>query len=316
MILIFSEDNEIAFEILSKARELAESSGSELASISFGGGENAHVAFGASRVFSIQPRDSSIMPSLQADTAVEVISGLIDQYRPETLLIGSTKLGREVAPRIAQQLGVGCATDCIDFSLDREQLIVKRFVLGGRFISTQKFLRKPQIATVPPKKFEKKINGSRKGEIIIIKTSLKPSGTGVQVVETKKKAAQELKIEDANIIVSAGRGIKKKEDLRLIEELAQVTGSAVGCSRSIAADLKWLSEEHWIGLSGHKVKPKLYIAIGISGQVQHIAGIRDSRTIVAINNDPNAPIFKACDYGMVGDLYDIVPKLVAILKKS
>jgi len=314
MILVFSEDNETTFEMLAKGRELADSSGSELASISFGAGENDHISCGADKVFSIQSPNLNMGLSLPADTIVEVISRLIDQNSIETLLIGGTKLGREIAPRIAQRLGVGCATDCIDFSHDKEQLIVKRFVLGGRFIATLKFLYKPQIATMQPRKFEKKIDSSRKGEII--KTSLEPAATNVQVVAIKKKAAQELKIEEANIIVSVGRGIKKKEDIRLIEELAQVIGGAVGCSRSIAADLKWLSEDHWVGLSGHKVKPRLYIAIGISGQVQHIAGIRDSRTIIAINKDPNAPIFKACDYGMVGDLYDIVPKLTEILKKQ
>jgi electron transfer flavoprotein alpha subunit len=314
MILVFSEDNETAFEMLAKGRELAESSISELASISFGAGENDHISCGADKVFSIQSQDSKMGLSLLADTVVEVISQLISQYKPETLLIGGTKLGREVAPRIAQRFGVGCATDCIDFSNDNEQFIVKRFVLGGRFIMTQKFLHKPQIATIPPRRFEKKIDRSRKGEII--KTSFKPVETKVQVVEIKKKAPQELKIEEANIIVSAGRGMKKKEDIKLIEDLAQVLGGAVGCSRSIAADLKWLSEEHWVGLSGHSVKPRLYIAIGISGQVQHIAGIRDSKTIIAINKDPNAAIFKACDYGMVGDLYDIVPKLTEILKKQ
>jgi electron transfer flavoprotein alpha subunit len=307
MILIFSEDNETAFEILAKGREFADSSRSDLASILFGSGGEDHISCGADRVFSFDSEP-------HADAVVEAISGLIDQYRPEMLLIGGTRLGREVAPRIAQRSGVGCVTDCIDLSQENEQLVVKRLVLGGRFISTQKFLSKPGIATLPPKRFEKKMDSSRKGEII--KTFLKPSETRVQIVEIKKKAPQELKIEEANIIVSGGRGIKKKEDLKLIEELARVIDGAVGCSRSISADLKWLSEEHWVGLSGHKVKPKLYIAIGISGQVQHIAGIRDARTIIAINNDPDAPIFKACDYGMVGDLYEIVPKLTEILKKQ
>ncbi len=309
MILIFSEDNEIAFEMLARGRELADSSRSELASISFGSGETEHIYCGAERVFSIQ---SPNLDTLQADIFVEVISELIDQYKPEILLIGGTKPGREVAARIAQSEGVGCATDCIDLAPDNGYLAAKRLVLGGRFISTQKFLHKPQIATIPAGRFEKKMDSLRKGEII--KIPFKPSETRVQVVDIKKKAQQELKIEDADIIVSAGRGIKRKEDLNLIEELAQVIGGSVGCSRSIAADLKWLSEEHWVGLSGHKVKPKLYIAIGISGQVQHIAGIRDAKTIIAINKDPNAPIFKACDYGIVGDLYEIVPKLIENLK--
>lgn len=306
MILVFSEDIETAFEILTKSRKLADPSGSELASISFGSGEEDHIAYGADKVFS-----TGIEPN--ADSAVEFISFLMDQYAIETLLIGGTKLGREVAPRIAQRFGVGCATDCIDFSLDNGQFIIKRFVLGGRFIATQKFPGKLRIATIPPRRFEKKIDRSRKGEII--KTSFRPGGPKVKLLEIKKKTPQELRLEEANIIVSAGRGIKKKEDLKLIEDLAHVIGGSLGCSRSIAADMKWLSEDHWVGLSGHKVRPKLYIAIGISGQVQHIAGIRDAKTIIAINSDPNAPIFKACDYGMVGDLYEIVPKLIEILKK-
>lgn len=314
MILIFSEDNETACEILAIGRELANSLKSELGAVSFGGGgEEAYIFCGADKVYSIQSPYLNTGYELHADIVVDCISSLLDQYKPDIFLIGGTKLGREVAPRIAQKLGVACASDCIEFSLEQERLTVKRYVLGGRFIATQRFLRKPQIATVPPRKFEKKLDKNRKGEII--KVSLKPAEPKVQVLEIKKKAPELLKIEDASIIVSAGRGLKKKEDLKLIESLAEVLGGALGCSRSVAADLKWLSEEHWVGLSGHKVKPKLYIAIGISGQVQHIAGIRESRTIIVINNDPNAPIFKACDYGIVGDLYEIVPKLTEILRK-
>ena len=292
---------------LRKRRKLADSSKSKIAAISFGGGEDDYIACGADTVFSI-----NIEP--HEDSVVEVISVLIDQYKPETLMIGSTKFGREVAPRIGQRFGAGCATDCIDFSKDNENLIIKRLVLGGRFIATQRFLRKPQIATVPPRRFEKNIDRSRKGEII--KISFKPVETKVEVMETKKKAPQEMKIEEANIIVSAGRGLKKIEDIKLIEDLANVLRRCCGLLEIHCCDLKWLPEEHWVGLSGHKVNPRLYIAIGISGQVQHIAGIRDSKTIIAINNDPNAPIFKSCDYGIVGDLYDIVPKLTEILKKQ
>lgn len=307
MIFAFSEDTETAFEILTKGREIANSGKGELAAISIErrGKEETYIAYGADKVYSIDSEP-------QAELVVDCISTLINQYKPEILLIGGTRLGKEIAPRIAQKFGVGCATDCIDFSLAEEKLVVKRFMLGGRFIATQRFLRKPQIVTVPPRKFEKKFDKDRKGEII--KTTLKPAEPRIQVLEIKEKTPQELRIEEADIIVSVGRGLKKKEDLKLVESLAKVLGGAVGCSRSVAADLKWLPEEHWVGLSGHKVKPKLYIAIGISGQVQHIAGIRDSRTIIAINNDPNAPIFKACDYGIVGDLYEIVPRLIEILQ--
>jgi electron transfer flavoprotein alpha subunit len=306
MILVFSEDDETALEILGKGREIADSLKTELGAISFGNQESLF-ASGADKIYSID-----IAPS--PDHIVEVISNFNDQFKPEVILIGGTKLGKEVAPRIAQRSGVGCATDCIDCSLEEGHLIVKRFVLGGRFLETLRLLRKPQIATIPPGRFEKKVDKTRKGEKI--KIPFKPADSKVQILEIKKKAPQEIKIEDADIIISVGRGLKKKEDIKLIESLAQVLGGAVGCSRSIAFDLKWLPEERWVGLSGHKVKPRLYIAIGISGQVQHIAGIRDAKTIIAINNDPNAPIFKVCDYGIVGDLYDIVPKLTEKLKKQ
>jgi len=124
-------------------------------------------------------------------------------------------------------------------------------------------------------------------------------------------------VEDAEIIVSCGRGFKDKNDIKLVQDLADaLKGKTVGCSRPIAADLKWLSEDHWIGLSGHKVKPKLYIAAGISGQIQHIAGMRDSGVVVAINKDPEALIFKSADYGIVGDLYEVLPKLTAAVKEK
>jgi len=305
MIFTFSEDYETAIEILAKGMEIADSLQSDIAAISIGRDSEDYISYGADKVYSIDSEP-------QADLVVDCISSLINQYKPEILLIGGTRLGKEVTPRIAQKFGVGCATDCVDFSLEHEKLIVKRFVLGGRFIATQRFLRKPQIVTIPPRRFGKRLDAARTGEII--KTIPKLAEPKTQVLETKDKTPKELRIEEADIIVSVGRGLRKKEDLVLIESLAKALGGVVGCSRSVAADLKWLPEEHWVGLSGHKVKPKLYIAIGISGQVQHIAGIRDAKTIIAINNDPNAPIFKACDYGIVGDLYEIVPKLIEILK--
>src|SRR3990167_6635826 len=306
MIFIYSEDTETAFECLANGREIADSLQSDIAAISIGRDSEDYISYGADKVYSI---DSE----LHADIVVDCLFSLINQYKPEILLIGGTRLGKEVAPRIAQKFGAGCATDCVDFSLEHEKLIVKRFVLGGRFIATQRFLRKPQIVTIPPRRFGKRLDAARTGEII--KTIPKLAEPKTQVLETKDKTPKELRIEEADIIVSVGRGLRKKEDLVLIESLAKALGGVVGCSRSVAADLKWLPEEHWVGLSGHKVKPKLYIAIGISGQVQHIAGIRDAKSIIAINNDPNAPIFKACDYGIVGDLYDIVPALTNAIRK-
>lgn len=307
MIFVFSEDEETAFEILARAKEAAGSE--ELVSISIGKDTaEEHIAHGADRVYSID-----FSGVLQPDIVIENLTRLLEQQEPEIFLIGGTKTGKEIAARIAQLSGVGCATDCIDLSIEEGELNVKRLVLGGRFIAVQKFLHKPAVATVLPRSFEKRQDKTRKGEIIEV--LMEPVVSKIKVLEIKNKVHQEVRLEEADIIVSAGRGVRKKEDLKLIRELAEVLGGAVGCSRSIAADLKWLPDDHWVGLSGHKVKPGLYIAIGVSGQVQHIAGIRDSKTIIAINNDPNAPIFKSCDYGLVGDLYEIVPELTEILKK-
>ena len=211
MIFTFSEDYETALEILAKGREIADSLRLELAAISIGKHddiEDTYIFCGADKVYSI---DSE----LHADIVVDCLCSLINQYKPELLLIGGTRLGKEVAPRIAQKFGVGCATDCIDFSLEHERLIVKRFVLGGRFIATQRFLCNPQIVTIPPRRFGKKLDTARTGEII--KTTLKPAEPRVQVLEIKDKTAQMLRIEEADIIVSAGRGLKKKEDLKLVE---------------------------------------------------------------------------------------------------
>jgi electron transfer flavoprotein alpha subunit len=136
----------------------------------------------------------------------------------------------------------------------------------------------------------------------------------VKVVSTEGKAKGGARIEDAELIVAVGRGFRRREDLKLAFELAEVLGAEVGCSRPIAADLKWLSEDHWIGLSGRRVRPRLYIAIGISGQPQHLAGMMESRTVVVINNDPNAPFFRNCDYGVVEDLYSFIPALTKRLR--
>jgi len=156
---------------------------------------------------------------------------------------------------------------------------------------------------------------SRKGEVEEKEYKVESSNSSILKITEMK--VDGVNVEDADIIVSCGRGFKSKEDLKLAEELAEaLRGKTIGCSRPLAADLKWLSEDHWIGLSGHKVKPKLYIAVGISGQIQHIAGMRDSNVVVAINKDPDALIFKSADYGIVGDLYQVLPKLTQVVKEK
>ncbi|MCK4320766.1 electron transfer flavoprotein subunit alpha/FixB family protein, partial [Candidatus Bathyarchaeota archaeon] len=194
---------------------------------------------------------------------------------------------------------------------DVGRLIMSRMVYGGNAIATEVCRVKPQIATVPPRVFEKLELKERKGEVVEADVELEEPRT--EVVETREIEAAKVKVEEAKVIVSGGRGVEKKEDFEILEELAEILGGQVGNSRPLAEDRKWFTE--WIGLSGHKVRPSLYVACGISGVIQHVAGIRDSQVIVAINKDAEAPIFEVADYVVVGDLYEVVPALSGALRK-
>ena len=188
-------------------------------------------------------------------------------------------------------------------------------MLGGNATAVEEFLQAPAIATIAPKICECMMaDESRSGEVIAVDAQITEVAKAISTTEASETG--ECKIEDAVVIVSGGRGFKKKEDFSLLEDLAGALNGEIGCSRPIAADLKWLSEDHWVGLSGHKVKPKIYIACGISGQIQHLAGMRDADMIIAINKDREAPIFNAVDYGLVGDIYQVIPKLTEELKKG
>jgi electron transfer flavoprotein alpha subunit len=191
-------------------------------------------------------------------------------------------------------------------------LIGERITYGGNAVAKIGFKAKPQIATVPARAFEKAEPKDREGQVV--KLDVKVEEPKTEVVETKPLETSSVRIEDASVIVSCGRGLGKKEDRVLLDELAMLLCGQVGCSRPLAEDRKWFGE--WVGLSGHKVKPKLYIACGISGVIQHVAGIRDAKVIVAVNKDESAPIFEVADYGVVGDLYEILPALKEALKKQ
>jgi len=189
-----------------------------------------------------------------------------------------------------------------------------RVTFGGNVVETQLSRAKPQIATITKGLFSPAARDpSRKGEIVKIEPKTKPATT--KLLETKPKSGKGVRLADAPVIVAFGRGVRKKDDMAVIEQFAQSVGGVVGCSRPIAEDLGWLPEGQYIGLSGQKVSPKLYFACGISGQIQHLTGIRNSRIIVAINNDPKAPIFEFSDYNVVGDLYQVLPALTDAVKE-
>ena len=312
MVLVYSDNKNITLELLNKGSKLAKELNKKLTAVIIGKDDfsKEYIAYGADKVFIAETG----IKHFKAEEYTDILEDIIKETGSETILIGSNKNGKELAPRLAARLKTGCATDCTNIYLKNNKLTAERIVYSGNAVAVEQFTSKPQIVLIPSKIFDPlPKDEKRDGEVVKKKIDVKK--TASKILKVQEMKTEGTNVEDAEIIVSCGRGLKNKDDIKLISELADVLkGKTVGCSRPIAADLKWLSEDHWIGLSGHKVKPKLYIAAGISGQIQHIAGMRDSGVIVAINKDPDALIFKSADYGIVGDLYEVLPKLTDAIK--
>lgn len=312
MVLVYSDNKNLMLELLNKGSELAKELNKSLTAVIIGKDEFSkdYIAHGADKVVVAE----TDIDQFKAEEYTDIIEGIVKEDGSEIILIGSNKNGKELAPRLAAKFETGCITDCTNVYLKDKKLTAERIVYSGNAVAVEQFNTIPQIVTVPSKVFDPLPKDDKhKGEVVKKKIDVEKSSSKILKVQEMK--TEGTNVEDAEIIVSCGRGFKDKNDIKLINDLAEVLkGRTVGCSRPIAADLKWLSEDHWIGLSGHKVKPKLYIAAGISGQIQHIAGMRDSGVIVAINKDPEALIFKSADYGIVGDLYEILPKLTDAIK--
>jgi electron transfer flavoprotein alpha subunit len=314
-VWVFSELPALAYELLGKGRTLADNLGTELATVSIGASTDGHdyIQRGADKVFLI---NNPSLATFQLDSYTDAITALVNEHKPDVLLIGATRNGLEFAPRLAERLKTGCVTEAtrLELDADKKLVLMDRVTYGGNLVETHISRSKPQIATLAKGLFSPmQADPSRKGEVVKSEPTIKPST--IKILETKAKSAKGIRLTDASIIVSFGRGVKKKEDMAIIEEFAQTVRGAVGCSRPIAEDLHWLPVDQYVGLSGQKVNPKLYLAFGISGQIQHQTGIRGSRIIVAINNDPKAPIFEFSDYGIVGDLYQVIPALLNALKE-
>jgi electron transfer flavoprotein alpha subunit len=314
-VWVFSESLSLTFELLGKGRELANQLGTELAVISTNPNTDGreYIEHGADKVLLlIDP----LLQTFQVETYTDAFTALINDSKPYILLIGATRSGLEFAPRLAERLKTGCVTEATRLELDAEKefVLMDRVTFGGNLVETHICKAKPQIAIIP-KGISTALpaDPARKGAVIKQEPKVEPAST--RLLETKPKASKVASLADADVIVAFGRGLRKKEDIAIIEQFAQAVGGVVGCSRPIAEDLKWLPEELYIGLSGQKVSPKLYFACGISGQIQHLTGMRNSRIIIAINNDPMAPIFEFSDYCVVGDLYQVLPALTDVVKQ-
>ena len=313
-VLVFSDMYDLMLEMLGKGREIADKLQSELVVVlpRKGASDKANelVRYGADKVYVVE---NDALESFQAEACLGILHDLVLQHKPEVVLVGSTRNGKPLAARLATRLEAGCVPDCNRLSVDENGWLVgERITYGGNASAKIVFKSKPQIVTVPSRAFEKLEQKEHNGQVV--KVDAKVDAGRVEVVSRKPLETSSVRIEEAEVIVSCGRGLRNKEDRVLLDELAGVLGGQVGSSRPLAEDRKWFSE--WVGLSGHKVKPKLYVACGISGVIQHLAGIRDAKVIVAVNKDEQAPIFEVADYGVVGDLYEVLPALKEALKKQ
>ncbi len=306
----------VAYELLSKGRQLADTLNTELGVVCFGHNvteTDELIGYGADKVYLIDdPQLEDFAEDLYAAKFVE----LICQHKPEIVLAGATPMGRSFMPRVAAILKTGLTADCtgLEIDLERRLLLQTRPTFGGNIMATIICqAKRPQMATVRPRVFKKTRGSGRNGQIIKVDFGKEQITSRTKLLGFIEDLTERIKLEDSDIIVSGGRGLGKPENFKLIEELAQVLGAALGSSRP-PVDEGWIPYSHQVGQTGKTVCPRLYIACGISGAVQHLAGMQTSEIIVAINSDPDAPIFEVATYGIIGDLFKVVPMLIARLK--
>ena len=307
-------------ELLSQGRNLANKLNQDLTVVVLGDGRLAGletlIAYGADRVIRCQHK---LLGHYTTDSFTTVISALISKERPSVFLFGATAHGRELAPRVAARLHLGLTADCTGLDINEQgQMVQTRPAFGGNIMaSIVTPYTRPQMATVRPNVFSfGEPDTSRKGGIEDFPVLLLPAALRTKVVGIERlRDEEEVSIEDADIIVSAGRGCQKKENLALIQELAASLGGEMAGSRAIV-ELDWIPHTKQVGQSGLTVGPQLYIAVGISGAIQHLVGMSSAKTIIAINKDPDAPIFKVADLGIVGDAMEILPILIRELKNK
>ncbi len=261
---------------------------------------------------------SPILKNYYSDLYVQALTELIKENKPEIILIGATPTGRDFAPRVAKRLNAGLTADCTGLEIDQttRNLLQTRPTFGGTLMATIRTPNsRPQMATIRPGIFNSQERSKGKTRIRKIDFNFKEKDLVTKIVRVIERKKNSINLEDAEIIVSGGRGVGSKENFKIIEELAEVLGAELGGSR-VTVELGWLDQDRQIGQTGKTVSPKLYIACGISGAIQHLAGMQNSEIIVAINKDRNAPIFNVAHYGIVGKLDEIVPLLIEALKKE
>lgn len=311
-IWVYADKLAAVQELLTVGRELADTMGTKLTVLAAGDEEKAQdlIAGGADEVLLLPP----LGERQPVQDYVPVIAAEAKECMPDVFLISADLVGKEMAARIAARLDTGLCSECNHLEIDKDgQLIMERMVFGGAGIQTVYCSSRPQMATIPVRTYEPAHPCS--GREGAVRKLAAPVPSGVTVIEKRGKDNTERDIRNARVIVCAGRGLEAETDLGMLKELAGILGGEVACTRPISEEKHWMGEEACIGLSAQEVKPGLYLGVGVSGQIQHLVGFRESGIICAINCDEKAPIFQSADYGIQGDLYQVLPMLIEELKK-
>lgn len=335
-VFVFAQqvDNEIsgiAYELLGKAKELAKPLETEVTAVLIGSGvkglADSLAEYGADKVIVV---DDPELKEYRTEPYAHALASVINEYKPEIVLVGATAIGRDLGPTVSARVATGLTADCTvleigDFPLNpipgkeneqlHNQLLMTRPAFGGNTIATIACPNnRPQMATVRPGVMQKidPVKGA-KANVIEFNPGFTPNNRYVTIKEVVKAVSDVEDIMDAKILVSGGRGVGSPENFKLLEDLAKVVGGTVSCSRAVV-DAGWKPKDMQVGQTGKTVRPNVYFAIGISGAIQHVAGMEESDVIIAINKDEDAPIFDVADYGIVGDLNKIVPKLTESIK--
>jgi electron transfer flavoprotein alpha subunit len=322
-VMIFCETTEgklasITTELLGGGRKLADDLGQELSAVLIGSGISSlaqeAIAYGADKVYVV---DDPLLKDYQTDAYVLVMEKVAKQVMPQVLLMGQTSIGRDLAPRLAFRLNTAVSLGCLELAIDPQSklLLQTKPVYGGNAQAVFVSESFPQIATVRPKAMTPlEPDRSRKGEVITIDAALDPSAIRTKVLEKVPEKVEGIKLEEAEVVVSGGRGIGSAEGFKQLEELARMLKGALGATRP-PCDNGWMPAGAQIGLTGKIVTPDLYIAVALSGSSQHMSGCSGAKTIVAINKDPEANIFREARFGVVGDWKKVLPALTDKLKQ-
>lgn len=323
--------SDIAFELVGKAKELAADLNTEVTAVLLGSNVKALATelgeYGADKVIVV---DNPALETYRTEPYAQALVSVINEYKPEIMLVGATAIGRDLGPTVSARVKTGLTADCTkleigDFPINampgqeqkHNQLLMTRPAFGGNTIATIACPdNRPQMATVRPGVMQKlPKEAGRKAEVIEYAAPIEKNDRFVEILNVVKAVGNVENIMDAKVLVSGGRGVGSKENFKMLQDLADVFGGMVSCSRAVVEN-GWKAQDYQVGQTGKTVRPNVYFAIGISGAIQHVAGMEESDLIIAINKDADAPIFDVADYGIVGDLNKIVPALTEAIKAN